>query len=323
MNFQNLQSVEKAEWYIDLAFRQASKVAQEYKSQKRPGPEVIKDAELAKIREIRKTLTRHLALILKSFPSIDSLPEFYQELIRTTLDYAELKTSLGSLRWAQQKIEIFTEQYVNKVKRCMDFKRMLAYSREYYGRISSVMNQVKKQLLYLEHARRTMKAYPSIKEKIFTVAIAGFPNVGKTTLLSKLTGSKPEIANYAFTTKNLNVGYATLNNQKVQFIDTPGTLDRFEKMNPVERQAYLAMKYCADVIIFVFDPSDQAYDPVSQKKLLASTDRFGKKVFIYISKTDVTETAATDKLAASLKKTCASGIMKDAESLKTAISSLL
>jgi nucleolar GTP-binding protein len=287
MNFQDLKKVEKADWYIDLAFRNATKAGRTVKSQKRAGPDTIKRTELAKISAVRRAITRHFDIILKSFPSIDTLDEFYQELIRATLDYAELKKSLGALRWAQVKVSQFCDKYQNMVRKCRDFRRMTAYSREYYGRISSVIKQVRKQLEYLELARKTMKDFPSIKTKLFTVCIAGFPNVGKTTLLSKLTPATPEISDYAFTTRKLNIGYAQISNHKVQFIDTPGTLDRFQKMNPIEKQAFLALKYCADLIVFVFDTSDQTYDPKTQKRLLANISKLGKDVIVYLSKTDL------------------------------------
>lgn len=287
MNFQELKKVEKADWYIDLAFRNAGNKASEIKSAMRQRPDTIKRAELAKVSEVRRILRRHLDIILKSFPSIDTLDEFYLEMIRNSLDYAELKKSLGALRWAQQKVDFFSDQYHNKIARCREFRRMTGYTREYYGRISSVMKQIKKQLEYLEFARKTMKDFPSIKTGIFTVCIAGFPNVGKTTLLSKLTPATPEIADYAFTTKKLNIGYATFNNRKAQFIDTPGTLDRFQKMNPVEKQAYLALKYCADLIVFVFDSGDQTYAREDQLKLLKSMKLLGKDIIVYLSKTDL------------------------------------
>ena len=287
MNFQSLAKVEKSEWYIDLAFRNATKKATDIKSQMRRTHYTIKRAELAKISEIRRTIKRHFDMILKSFPSIDSMTEFYQELVRATLDYAELKKSLGAVNWAQKKTEHFSDIYHNKIRRCADFRKMTAYSREYYGRISSVVKQIKKPLEYLEHSRRTMKDFPSIKEKLFTVAIAGFPNVGKTTLLSKLTTSKPEIAAYPFTTKKLNIGYADIKNHKVQFIDTPGTLNRFDKMNWIEKQAHLAMKYCADLIVFVFDASPQGCDKEKQVQLLNKIKKTAKELLVYISKTDL------------------------------------
>ncbi|MBW2964398.1 50S ribosome-binding GTPase [Candidatus Woesearchaeota archaeon] len=316
MNFQGLKKVEKADWYIDLAFRNAGKKAAEIKSAMRRRPDTIKRAELAKVSEIRRILRRHLDMILKSFPSIDTLDEFYMEMIRAAMDYAELKKSLGALRWAEQKVDFFSDQYHNKIARCRDFSRMTGYSREYYGRISSVMKQVKRQLEYLEQARKTMKDFPSIKTSIFTVCIAGFPNVGKTTLLSKLTPANPEIADYAFTTKKLNIGYATINNNKVQFIDTPGTLDRFQKMNPVEKQAYLALKYCADLVVFVFDPSDRTYAREEQLKLLKSTQLLGKDVVVYVSKTDLPH----EKLQ---KMPKSAQVMKDLDELKARISELM
>jgi nucleolar GTP-binding protein len=83
------------------------------------------------------------------------------------------------------------------------------------------------------------------------VAIAGFPNVGKSTLLNRLTGATAETNAYAFTTKSLNMGAIEYRHNTIQFIDTPGTLARPEKMNDIERQAYLAMKYAAHLIIYV------------------------------------------------------------------------
>ncbi|MBU2561653.1 MAG: 50S ribosome-binding GTPase [Nanoarchaeota archaeon] len=313
MNFQGLAKVETADWYIDLAFRNAKKSASEMKSQMRANPSAIKRAELAKISAVNRTLKRHLDLVLTSFPSLDSLPEFYQELVRITLDYAELKKSLGAARWAQQKVRFFSDSFHNKIKRCRDFQRMTSYSREYYGRISSVMKQVKRQLEYLEHSRRVMKGFPNVKTKIFTVCIAGFPNVGKTTLLAKLTGSKPEIADYAFTTKKLNIGYANINNHKVQFIDTPGTIDRFEKMNPIEQQAHLAIKYCADLLVYVFDPSEQGYDQKKQLQLMNRLGKIGKSMVVYISKTDITKGAGPR-----IKDAC-----RSPEELRKAVSSAM
>jgi nucleolar GTP-binding protein len=83
----------------------------------------------------------------------------------------------------------------------------------------------------------------------------GFPNVGKSTILSKLTDSKPKIANYAFTTKDINVGYIKIRQSKIQVLDTPGTLNRFENMNDIEKIAHLSIKHLADLVIYVFDPT--------------------------------------------------------------------
>ena len=123
-----------------------------------------------------------------------------------------------------------------------------------------------------------------------TITICGFPNVGKTTLLYKLTGSKPEIGEYAFTTKSINVGYIEADikhkKQKFQILDTPGTLNRFDKMNNIEKQAYLAIKYLANMLVYVFDLAE-SFPIEDQKQLYFGLKEFNKPMLVYLSKKDV------------------------------------
>lgn len=143
-----------------------------------------------------------------------------------------------------------------------------------------------------------MRTYPDVKE-MFTVCIYGFPNVGKTTLLNKLTGTKAEVAAYAFTTKSINSGYFTINEAKVQVLDVPGTLAREEKMNNIELQAELVRKELASVIIYVFDLSEQAQYAVKRQEQLFRKLGKEKKVLVYFSKMDLME---ADSLADYVKK---------------------
>ncbi|MBW3015714.1 50S ribosome-binding GTPase [Candidatus Woesearchaeota archaeon] len=287
MNFQSLIKVESSDFYLDIAFSRAKKKASEIRTQVK-GTRLEKSIkiELAKLDEIKATLNQHMELIIKSFPSIDDLAEFYKELIKATLDYPQLKKSLGSVNWARTKIVDFHKKYHSLIKNTKHLDSINKYRREFYGRISSIMKNIKPNLKYLEESRNTMKDFPSIKTKLKTVAIFGFPNTGKTTLLSKLTSSKPEIASYAFTTKGINVGYMKKGHNKIQIIDTPGTLDRFDKMNSIEKQAWLALKYLADEVIYVFDITEP-FPLKDQDELFRKMKRLGKPVHVYLSKTDV------------------------------------
>ncbi|MBU0461080.1 MAG: 50S ribosome-binding GTPase [Nanoarchaeota archaeon] len=222
---------------------------------------------------------------------------------------------MGGLKWGLDKAERFSQDYIIKIKKCRDLQKINEYRREYYGRISSIIKQIKPNLEYLEKARKVMKDYPAIKTDIFTVCIAGFPNVGKTTLLQKITGAKAEIDDYAFTTRRLNTGYFETDYGKVQFIDTPGTLNRFNKMNYIEKLAYLAINYCAELIVYVFDLTEP-YPLTDQQNLLAELKKSGKDIVVYLSKTDILE---KQKVADFLKKNKLKQAFTDPDKLMDAI----
>lgn len=61
---------------------------------------------------------------------------------------------------------------------------------------------------------------------IADVGLVGFPNVGKSTFLSRVTNAKPKIANYHFTTLNPNLGVVDLGDKQGFVIaDIPGIIE--------------------------------------------------------------------------------------------------
>ncbi len=285
MSFKDIPNIEKYDFYIGVAFRAGTKAADDT----RGGTvgtrlDKSKKIEMARVLAIKKSVEHSLKTIEQKYPSLDDLTEFYKEMIKVTLDYVEIKKSLGSVKWCIEKLNELFEMYYDKLKKCKDLDYINTTRREFMGRVSSVLKQIRHHLEYLEETRKTVLGFPVIKQKYITVAIAGFPNVGKSTLLKRLTPAKPEIKSYAFTTKSLNCGYV----ENFQFIDTPGTLNREEKMNQIEAYAYLAMKYCADIIIYVYDVTEP-YSLDEQKKLLLRVKKFGKPILLYVSKSDVVD----------------------------------
>ncbi|MGM5485199.1 MAG: GTPase, partial [Nanobdellota archaeon] len=178
MNFQDLKHIEDHKTYIDTAFRKAKK---------------SKDPK-GRIEAFSDYLIEALQKIIYSYPSIDSLPEFYAELVRTQLDYRYIKKSLGAVDGAINKLKEFKRKFVRDPGKLKQF----------YGRASSVIKKIKGNLDYLEEARKVMKDFPAVKTSLYTVALYGLPNVGKTTVLSELTPSEAEINTYPFTTKKIN-----------------------------------------------------------------------------------------------------------------------
>ena len=60
---------------------------------------------------------------------------------------------------------------------------------------------------------------------IADVGLVGFPNVGKSTFLSRVTNAKPKIANYHFTTLNPNLGVVDLEDGGFVIADIPGLIE--------------------------------------------------------------------------------------------------
>jgi nucleolar GTP-binding protein len=257
--------------YLDHAFSQSKKRGR---------------GELPAVRLdiVKECLTSQLTMVLTAYPSFNSLPPFYAELSTATLDIPQVKAALASISWCIRKIAELTKIYKTRIRRSKSKTTGNKHFSEYYGRISSLLERLDKHFIILDRTRRAMRDWPDIKE-LFTVAIAGFPNVGKSTLLSKVTPARPNIKAYAFTTTTLNVGYLSYEYHRIQLIDTPGTLARPEKMNAVERQAYLAIKHAAHMVIFVFDPTME-----KEKQLLLYhkiRKEFHGPFIIYVSKTDL------------------------------------
>ena len=84
------------------------------------------------------------------------------------------------------------------------------------------------------------------------VALMGFPSVGKSSLLSKLTGVKSEVAAYEFTTLTCIPGVIYFNDAKIQLLDLPGIIDGAAQGRGRGRQVISTAK-SADVILMVLD----------------------------------------------------------------------
>lgn len=290
MNFQSLPPVDSAATTLDQALKEAGKRATLLKRSMRKGNAFLqfRHVERQRLAHIAEELGRGLGRVTKAFPSLDRLPEFYATLMDATLDRELLKKDLAACAWAATTAEHLAREFSYKMGAAEDKAALLALKRQAIGRISSVVKQISKGLTRLEACRHVLRTYPDIKEGLFTVAIAGFPNVGKSTLLGKLTTAHPTIKNYAFTTTTLNTGYMTYRHNQLQFVDTPGTLARPERMNNVEKQAYLAMKYAANLIIYVYDLTE-TYPLTDQEELERLVRATGKETIIYVGKNDITD----------------------------------
>lgn len=80
---------------------------------------------------------------------------------------------------------------------------------------------------YAQPGQPAQELYVTLELKVIAdVGLVGFPNVGKSTFLSRVTNAKPKIANYHFTTLNPNLGVVNLGDGAGFVIaDIPGIIE--------------------------------------------------------------------------------------------------
>ncbi len=89
--------------------------------------------------------------------------------------------------------------------------------------VTSVMQAPK----YAQPGQESKELWVTLELKMIAdVGLVGFPNVGKSTLLSRVTNARPKIANYHFTTLNPNLGVVDLGDKNGFVIaDIPGIIE--------------------------------------------------------------------------------------------------
>lgn len=80
---------------------------------------------------------------------------------------------------------------------------------------------------YAQPGQNSKELYVKLELKVIAdVGLVGYPNVGKSTFLSRVTNARPKIANYHFTTLNPNLGVVDLDESKGFVIaDIPGLIE--------------------------------------------------------------------------------------------------
>jgi nucleolar GTP-binding protein len=173
-----------------------------------------------------------------------------------------IKQSLGAVGWAAKHTKMVGHEIAVQSRRSTE---TLVLRKRAVARLASMVHQIDKDLRFLNKVRNTLRKLPHI-EDAFTVVIAGYPNVGKSSFIQLVSSATPEIASYPFTTKGVIVGLREEGRVRIQFVDTPGILDRpAEERNPIERQALSAMMNVASVILYILDPSEHCGYPMEMQ----------------------------------------------------------
>ena len=282
-----IPTVLTAEELLDKAFHRASKISIK-------GTNFLdgkKKTVLAKVTASGDIITDALNGYVEKFPRIEKDEDFLPELVDIIIGLDQYKKSLGAINWACNRMEKLKTETLRNIRRSKDPEIIDSIRGQFYGRTSSLMGQISKDLLFLQDCKNKFRNLPSVEANVPTLVVAGFPNVGKSNLVTVLSSATPEIAPYPFTTKGIVVGHIEDEWRKYQIIDTPGLLDReFKDRNDIEKQAILALRYLTHVILFVLDPSETCgYSMEKQNALLNSVRKGfeGVPIIVAESKNDI------------------------------------
>jgi len=121
------------------------------------------------------------------------------------------------------------------------------------------------------------------------VGFVGFPNAGKSTLLSKISNAKPKIADYPFTTLTPNLGVVNYGNRYFKIADIPGLIENAHKGAGLGL-SFLKHIEKTKIIAYILDATEENF--LEQYKMLKSelesyNEKLLKKKFcVVINKID-------------------------------------
>jgi len=143
--------------------------------------------------------------------------------------------------------------------------------------------------------------------------LVGYPNVGKSTLISRLSAAKPKIANYAFTTLEPNLGVVQVgefpHTKSFTIADLPGLIEGAHLGAGLGIQ-FLKHIERTSVIVHLVDVSDstEREDPVHDYKVITGELKSfdpalaAKPTILVAAKADVANPDKLKKLAAMAKR---------------------
>ena len=251
----------------------------------------IRQFYMRKVKFTQTSWNEKLSRILDDFPRVDDIHPFYSDLLNVLYDKDHYKLALGQLNTARNIIDKIAKDYVKLLKYGDSLYRCKQLKRAALGRMCTIMKKHAASLAYLEQVRQHMSRLPSIDPNTRTILVCGYPNVGKSSFMNKVTRADVEVQPYAFTTKSIYVGHTDYKYLRWQVLDTPGILDRpLEERNTIEMQSITAMAHLRAVVLYIVDASEQCGYTIKQQSDLFHSIKplfANKPLVVAINKTDV------------------------------------
>lgn len=246
---------------------------------------------MRKVKYTQQNFYEKLSTIIDEFPRLDDIHPFYGDLLHVLYNKDHYKLALGQINTARNLISKICKDYVKLLKYGDSLYRCKSLKVAALGRMCTVVKRIGPSLAYLEQIRQHMARLPSIDPNTRTILICGYPNVGKSSFMNKITRADVDVQPYAFTTKSLFVGHTDYKYLRYQVIDTPGILDRpFEDRNIIEMCSITALAHLRSAVLFFLDISGSCGYSIAQQAALFHSIKslfMNKPLIIVCNKTDL------------------------------------
>ncbi|MDY6779428.1 MAG: GTPase [Halobacteria archaeon] len=133
---------------------------------------------------------------------------------------------------------------------------------QHIGRLKAKLSKLKEELAERESGSGGGGGYDVPKHGDATVALVGFPSVGKSTLLNALTNAESETGRYEFTTLEVVPGMLEYKKADIQLLDVPGLIQGAAGGRG-RGQEVLSVLRSADLLVFLVD----VFEPEQYEKL--------------------------------------------------------
>lgn len=289
-NFKKIVTIPTAQDFIDIILSKTQRktptvVHKQYKISR------IRQFYLRKIKFTQQSFHDKIQMILTEFPKLEEVHPFYADLMNVLYDKNHYKLALGQLSIAKNLIDNVAKDYARLMKFADSLYRCKCLKRAALGRMATIVKRQTQSLQYLEQVRQHLSRLPSIDPNTRTLLVCGYPNVGKSSFLNKVTRADVEVQPYAFTTKSLYVGHTDYKYLRWQVVDTPGILDHsLEDRNTIEMQAITALAHLRAAILYVMDISETCGYTLEEQISLFNNIKVlftNKPLLIVLNKVDI------------------------------------
>lgn len=288
-SFNHINPVPQSKELIDLAL---SKTNRKTPTVIHPGFEIlrIRNFYIRKVKHSSEEFTSKLEDIVGQFPVLEDIHPFYSDLLSVLYDKDHYKIALGHINSTKSRIEKIMAEHAKLLKFGDTLYRCKQLKRAALGKMASVVKKISEPLHFLEEVRQHLSRLPSIDTSSRSIIICGYPNVGKSSFMNKVSRAHVDVQPYAFTTKSLFVGHFEYESLKWQILDTPGILDHpLNERNTIEMVTITALAHLKSAVLFFMDLSESCgYSIEEQISLYNSlTPLLTSKTMIIFSKCDI------------------------------------